>query len=102
MSVSVNIGLEFSRYPAGRFPADGKYNGQTFRQKFLVEPLRSGAQLDLFLDDAVDYGSSFLEEAFGGLVRVEALDKAVVAKNLILHSTNPFLVAEIKSYVNEA
>lgn len=102
MSVSVNIGKEFSRYPAGRFPADGKYNGQSFRRKFLVLPLTKGDTVDVYLDDAIDYGSSFLEEAFGGLVRVEKLDRKAVLHLLRLHSTDPYLIEEINTVVSDA
>ncbi len=99
---SINIGRDFSRYPAGRYPADGKYNGQTFRRKHLVPALQRFDKVDIFLDDAVDYGSSFLEEAFGGLVRVEHIDKSIILTKLDLHSDFSYLIAEIREYIKDA
>lgn len=100
--VVVNIGKDYSRYPAGRFPSDGKFNGETFRKKFLNAPLGAGQVIDVLFDDAVDYGSSFLEEAFGGLVRVEHFGKTLIRKYLNLISDNIFLIDEINIYIDDA
>lgn len=99
---TINIGKQYSRYPAGRFPADGKFNGETFRKKFLVDPLKSLLKVRVLLDDAVDYGSSFLEEAFGGLVRKEGVSKSSLHNFLILESKNNYLIDEIWEYIDEA
>lgn len=99
----VNIGKEFSRYPAGRFPSDGKFNGQTFREKFLKEPLLKDQPIVLILDDAVDFGSSFLEEAFGGLVRVEKIAKDKIHGLITFVANQHFFVPdEIWTYVDDA
>ena len=68
----ISIAEIFSMYPAGRFPQDGKYNGTNFREIHLVPRLKnlSGSdRLEVSLDGVAGVGSSFLEEAFGGLVR---------------------------------
>lgn len=98
----VDVGAEFSRYPAGRFPDDGKFNGETFRKKHLSPPLKAGYSLLVKLDGAVDYGSSFLEEAFGGLVRVEKLSPSSLRMKLSFQTTNhPFIPDEIWSYIDD-
>lgn len=102
MTKTVNIGKEFSRYPAGRYPSDGKFNGQTFRRRFLIESLKANEEVKLHLDDAIDYGSSFLEEAFGGLIREEGFSKDFILGKLILISADIFLIDEIITYINEA
>lgn len=103
MSNIINIGVDYSRYPAGRFPKDGKYNGETFRKKFLLSLLnRNDEKISIFFDDAVDYGSSFLEEAFGGLVRVEGMDREYIKRRISLHSEDPFLIHEINGYIESA
>jgi hypothetical protein len=59
--------------PGGRYVADGNFSGEWFRNEVLVPALREtsklGETLDIELDGTAGYGSSFLEEAFGGLVR---------------------------------
>lgn len=100
--VMIDIGSKFSRYPAGRFPADGKFNGETFREKFLKLPLLDNKVVEITLDSALSYGSSFLEEAFGGLVRSYDLTLEFLHKHIILVSSDPFLKDEIWSYVDDA
>jgi hypothetical protein len=98
----VDVGAEFSRYPAGRFPNDGKFNGETFRCKYLTPPLKAGHKLLIKLDGAVDYGSSFLEEAFGGLVRVENFTPSALRKSIMFYTVNhPFVPDEIWSYIDD-
>ena len=69
----LTIASDFSRYPGGRFREDGDYSGQEFRDDYLLPRLKaaasSGGQLIVFLDGVTGYPASFLEEAFGGIVR---------------------------------
>lgn len=69
MEVSINIASDFTPFPGGRVPAHGEFNGQTFRINHLEPPLRKGNQLLVIFDGLAGLPSSFLEEAFGGLVR---------------------------------
>jgi len=69
MNKIISIATDFSRYPAGRTRADGPYSGELFRTKMLEPALAAGDHLVVNFDGARGYGSSFLEEAFGGLVR---------------------------------
>jgi hypothetical protein len=69
MTSTINIASDYTPYPGGRYPKDGDGNGTTFREKFLVPALESGQPAKIILDGAAGYPSSFLEEAFGGLVR---------------------------------
>lgn len=64
----IKIATDFSRTPSGRFPSDGPDSGEAFREKLLRGMLQQGP-VDVVLDGASGYPSSFLEEAFGGLVR---------------------------------
>ena len=59
----------FTDMPGGRYPTDGAYNGETFREKHLLPLLAEHGTIELDLSDSYGYGSSFLEEAFGGIVR---------------------------------
>ena len=65
----IRIANDFSAVPGGRYPADGPGNGTTFRNDFLVPILEADETAEIVLDGARGYPSSFLEEAFGGLVR---------------------------------
>ena len=69
MTISINIAHDFTPYPGGRYPEDGKGNGTTFREVFLLPILQNGDRADIVLDGAAGYPSSFLDEAFAGLVR---------------------------------
>jgi hypothetical protein len=67
------IAQDFGKYPGTRYRKDGPYSGQEFREELLIPALRkaqeSGTFLTVVLDGVAGYGSSFLEEAFGGLLR---------------------------------
>ncbi len=66
----IKIAKDFSEFPGGRYPKDGDGNGTDFRENHLVPVLNSGEKAVIDLDGAQGYPSSFLEEAFGGLVRM--------------------------------
>ena len=67
--ITISIANDFTEFPGGRFPEDGPYNGTTFRNEHLVPHLREGKSVVVSFDGVAGFGSSFLEEAFGGLVR---------------------------------
>lgn len=97
----------FSRAPFGRYSEDGNGNGEAFRQKFLLKHFADPSvdRVIVKLDSVTpgyEYGSSFLEEAFGGLVRVEHLDSQDVLRKLQIDTKNDDYVMEIKSYILEA
>ncbi len=60
-----SIAEDFSRCPAGRKKTDGPHSGEALRE-ILVEKLKDGP-LTVDLSGTLGFGSSFLEEAFGGL-----------------------------------
>jgi hypothetical protein len=69
----VSIAKDFHPAPAGRYIADGPNSAQRFRDEILEPRLREaiagGSVLVVRLDGMFAVSSSFLEEAFGGLVR---------------------------------
>lgn len=74
MNRTISIAREFTRYPGPRYAEDGPFSGQQFRDTILAPTLReaiaTNGVVTVLLDDVAGYGSSFLEEAFGGLVRL--------------------------------
>jgi hypothetical protein len=100
-SNAINVGRDFSRYPAGRYKSDGPYNGEKFREEFLLPALRGGAEkVVVEFNDARGYGSSFLEEAFGGLVRA-GFDAQDLFNRLDMRSNDKSLIEEIKTYITD-
>lgn len=81
----LSIAEQFSRYPGPRYRNDGPYSGEQFREELLLPAVRSAIQsnglLTVVLDQVAGYGSSFLEEAFGGLIR-EGLSIEDLSKHL--------------------
>lgn len=99
--VTIRIASQFSRFPAGRFNADGPYSGQAFRDRFLVPALGKGKPFIVELDGTAGFGSSFLEEAFGGLVRA-GCSPDIILGLMTLKSSDESLVEEIKEYIANA
>jgi hypothetical protein len=71
--MKVRVAVEFSRYLGGRYRADGPFSGEAFRDDLLLklaqQALRSKSELIVDFDGVAGIPTSFLEEAFGGLVR---------------------------------
>ncbi|MET3891051.1 hypothetical protein ABIE41_002127 [Bosea sp. OAE506] len=65
----IKIASDFSPYPGGRYRTDGAWNGQAFREEKLVPALQRADVVTVDLDDVRGLPPSFLEEAFGGLLR---------------------------------
>lgn len=84
--IEINIARDFGNYPAGRDEADGPLNGEKFREKLLVPKLEEAIQknkhLVISLDDVKSFGSSFLDEAFGGLIRSKKFKARVISDTL--------------------
>lgn len=105
MATRIEIATDFSDVPAGRYPDDGPFNGQLFRQKHLVPALRSSPPVTVAFDDTEGFGSSFLEEAFGGLVRKEGFSSAQLSEILILeaHTARAMrFVRKAAKYISDA
>ncbi|WP_246327230.1 STAS-like domain-containing protein [Burkholderia guangdongensis] len=66
----ISIAKDYSDEPGGRYYTDGPHSGQRFREEFLAPALRNNEVVEVDIGDVLAFGSSFLEEAFGGLVRL--------------------------------
>jgi len=96
----INVAKHFSRFPAGRYREDGPSTGQRFREDMLIPALEQNEEVLVELDGVVGYGSSFLEEAFGGLVRTGKFSAAELHKKLKLHTKLKSIELEIWDYVD--
>ena len=80
----IDIGKDFSDVPLGRFKADGNFSGERFRDEKLAPAMKKAPPVHVRIDHVEGYGSSFLEEAFGGLVRKSGFNKADVERDLVI------------------
>ena len=108
-AVNLDIAKEYSPYPAGRDEGDGPYNGEKFRRDHLLPKYnaakRSDTNLSVSLAGVMSFGSSFLEEAFGGLVRKENVQKADLRRRLKIEIGRPGNAryeAAIMRYIDQA
>lgn len=108
----IDIAKEFSPYPSGRVPADGTFNGETFRREHLVPAIRS-AETNSAADQTIivdingvrSFGSSFLEEAFGGLERERDVDMQRAYDLIEIRCSEPHLQIfkdAIEDYLEDA
>jgi len=104
-NISLNVAQDFYPRPAGRYAVDGKYTGEGFRKKLLVPNLNKLSENDKLIIDFTGVtmaGSSFLEEAFGGLVRVEKFDGRKLLNQLDIVSPRIIIKQRILDYINDA
>jgi len=86
----IKISQDFSEVPLGRYKDDGDFNGERFREEFLLPALRANDSVTVDINDLEGLGSSFLEEAFGGLVRKGYFsEKELIKKLAIIHADRP-------------
>lgn len=102
---NISVG-EFSKTPYGRYEKDGKYNAAEFRDSKLVPALNDPTIqiINIYLDtveEGYEYGSSFLEEAFGGLVRKCGFSAAEVNKKLNIITKHKDYILEINEYLEQ-
>ncbi len=106
-TIQISVCRDFSRTPGPRLIEEGEDSGQLFREKVLApklnEALASDSVLVVDLDGTAGYGTSFLEEAFGGLIResrfrLDALSKAIQ----FISMEEEYLLNDIKVYMQEA
>lgn len=96
---TISVAKDFSNHPAGRTPEDGPNSGERFRNDFVAPGLSKGA-VHIILD-AEGYGSSFLEETFGGLIRI-GIPFPVIMSNLSFTTEDDTLREEIEGYIKDA
>lgn len=93
MTMTYRIAEKFSTTPGGRFRKHGPYSGEEFRDDVLRDLLEhaigAGEKLAIVLDGTAGYGSSFLEEAFGGLIRLRLFDREQLSQHLEVQALDP-------------
>lgn len=97
----ISIASDFSPSPAGRYRSDGPYPGEVFRDTQLVPALQANDEVHVDLDGTSGYGSSFLEEAFGGLVRM-GFSEDELRRRLKIHSSRASYELRVWKYIHSA
>lgn len=103
VSTYLSVAKDFTRSPGPRYFSEGDFSGKMFREYCLVPHLHNAIAenkiLIVDLDGTVGYACAFLEEAFGGLVRIHKLNLDLLR---IISVEEPDLIDEIESYVYRA
>lgn len=101
--VVFSIARDFSRFPGPRFARQGPHSGETLRRELKRQLSGLTGELVVDLDGTTGYGSSFLDEAFGGLVRSEHFPRdQLLAKLQFRSRLDPSYVDEILDSINKA
>lgn len=106
-SININIAKDFTDTPGPRYDHEGKFSGEKFRKEVLEPDVRKalseGKKIKVDLDHTAGYGTSFLEEAFGGLIRNDKIDYNSLKESLIIKSDEEeYLIDDILEYLKEA
>ena len=71
---TINFVQDFTDTPGGRFRHEGPFSGEQFREEVLKPAVENFDEVELNLNGAIGYPSSFIDEAFGGLVEIVGYD----------------------------
>ena len=103
--MKITIASDFSKMPGARYESEGLNSGERFRNEFLLpkyeEAEKKKEKLEIDLDGCYGFATSFLEESFGGLVRM--LKRKGILNNIkIISHDDASLETLINQYVKEA
>lgn len=85
--VVISVARDFSPHPGPRYTRQGPFSGEKFRQSILAKRLRETEdEILVDLDGTSGFGSSFIDEAFGGLIRKEGFRLSQLNKRLSFKS----------------
>ena len=103
--IQINIAQDFSDTPGGRFINEGEHSGEQFRDEILLPKYEQAEEhnekLEINFDGCWGFGTSFLEEAFGGLVR-KLKKKGILNKIVIISLEDETITDNVRKYVIEA
>lgn len=106
----IHVGKDFSMDPSGRYYSDGSgASGEQFREEVLMPILRElvqGEKVVIVLDEGPEsYGSSFLTEAFAGVVKYGYMEAQPLLGVLEFQFSDPdfeFFKDKIEAYIKDA
>lgn len=106
-SIEIKISRDFSYSPGPRYIDEGKNSGEKFRKEILKDAFNRAISEDkkiiVDLDGTDGYGTSFLEESFGGLIRDDGIDYDEIIKRLeIISKEEEYLKDDVYEYLKDA
>lgn len=104
MQLRINISEDFSPTPGARYPSEADYSGEEFRTNILAPKLKkaiaNSETIVVDLDRSYGYGTSFLDEAFGGLIMVDKFKLRDILRHVkFISSDDPAYIEEIHTYL---
>lgn len=105
--IKINIAEDYSKTPGSRYEKEGKYSGEIFRERILApkikDAIKNDNKIEINLDGTAGYGTSFLEEIFGGLIRVDNISYDEIKKRLtIISLEEDYLLDDIEQDLLDA
>lgn len=97
-----SIANDFSRNPGPRFHSQGPDSGETLRRKLKKLLEQRAGKIKIILDGTVGMGSSFLDEAFGGLISKEGLPGDVRYRFDFVSTVDPSYIVTIQDSFERA
>jgi len=97
--ITIKISKDFSPFPAGRYTTDGNYSGEKFRNDILIPAIENNDSVCINFDGGIGYGSIFLEEVFGGLIRLGYNSQPLIQQLQFISKYDPLLISEVLSYL---
>ena len=98
----LNIARDFSEVPGPRYRRQGDGSGERFRDVYLWPALQKNSFVHIELDGVEGYSASFLEEAFGGLIREHPELVNNIKDKLEIVGSNSHIVDRIWEYIDKA
>lgn len=99
MDIIYKIAKEFTDTPGPRLIIEGPFSGELFLRDVLLpkfkEAVEKKVNLVIDLDGTFGYPPSFLDEAFGGLVKETQMKKNQILKYLIIKSSRKHYIEKI-------
>lgn len=105
--IKISILKDFSPTPGPRYIHEGKFSGELFRKDILFpkvsEAVKKNIPFEVNLDGTAGYGTSFLEESFGGLIRIHKLPyESIMSLMALISKEEDYLVDDVNEYLNDA
>lgn len=103
--IKYQISTQYTDTPGLRYRSQGNFSGEDFREVVLIPLLNQAKEkndtIEINLDGTYGYPTSFLEEAFGGLVR-EYKDPSIRNYFSFICTDEPGLINEIEDDFSRA
>lgn len=105
--IKINIANDYSKTPGSRYEKEGKYSGEVFRKTIFApamkEAIENDLNLEINLDGTAGYGTSFLEEIFGGLIREDNIPYNEIKNRVsIISLEEDYLIEDIENDLLDA